>query len=57
LSSNIVKVVVSNCQKDLNNLKLHESINNILYLSELMNLEVLNSLCFFNLIDDIMAHI
>jgi hypothetical protein len=33
LSINIVKMVVGNLQRDLNNLKLHESINSVLYLS------------------------
>jgi hypothetical protein len=57
LADRIVRDVVSYLQSDLNNLKLYEAINCVLYLSELMNLEVLNSLCFFNIVDDIMAHI
>lgn len=49
--------MVANLEKDLNALKLHESINGILFLSELMNLEKLNSQCFLDLLDDIVVYL
>lgn len=48
---------MQNLEKDLNNLNLHEAINGILYLSELMNLEILNSQCFLDLVDDIITYL
>ena len=57
LATHVVQQSVQSLQEDLNNMKMYESVNSLLFLSELMNLSFLNSLSFFNLVDDLVAAI
>ena len=57
LARNIIRAVVKNLENDLNSLKLYESVNSILYLTELVNLEKLNSQCFCDILDDIVTYL
>jgi hypothetical protein len=54
LSSKILEAVLNNLQTDLNSSKSNEVINTINYLSELMNISLLNSLSFLNILEDIL---
>lgn len=57
LAMQIFKQVVTNLEKDLNTLKFHEAINGVFFLSELMNMEKLNSQCFLDAVEDIVGAI
>ena len=49
--------VVSSLQNDIAKMQLYECVNSVIYLAELMNLSFLNSLSFFNIVDDLVAAI